>query len=158
MMSLQPTLSFSSSSQDSVIAASFAPPELPYQGRKWVRIEHLSNSHRNSKVSRIWGLGDEYIDIGDPNSHAWRCHYCNGNSLIMLLNRGTLPALRHLKKKHQMLLNELDNSDVTSEATSDSSFAPPARIYESCYANEYRPLQTSPLTLGCKATTPIYHS
>ena len=125
MMSFQPTLSFSSSSQDSVIAASSAPLELPYQGRKWVRIEHSSNSHRNSKVSRIWGLGDEYIDMDNPNSHAWRCHYCNGNSLIMLPNRGTLPALRHLKKKHQMLLDELDNADVASVVTSDSSFAPP---------------------------------
>jgi hypothetical protein len=43
----------------------------------------------------------------------------------LLPNRGTLPAQRHLKKKHQMLLDELDNSEVTSVATSDSSFEPP---------------------------------
>jgi hypothetical protein len=65
-------------------------------------------------VSRIWEVGDEYIALDNPEVHAWRCQICT--SLLQLPKKATHPALRHLKKKHTLLLDEAED-DTASVAT-----------------------------------------
>ena len=127
-MASQQTLSFSSQDEPdyTILPSVPAPAEVSWQQRRWARIDHAVNRRKGATVSRIWQLGNKYIALNDPNLHAWRCQLCSGNSLISLpRNRiGTGPAVRHIRKKHRMALEDNDGSDVasiTSIGTNDSN-------------------------------------
>jgi hypothetical protein len=130
-MASQSTLSFSSQDElDITVRPPFiAPVEIAWKGRHWSRIDHAPNRKMGSKVSRIWELGDEYIALNDPNLHSWRCQLCSGNSLISLPRNGTAtaPALRHLRTKHRILLEDdgdssgLNGSSITADDDTPST-------------------------------------
>ena len=58
-------LSFASSNEiDPVILAPFeAPPDLNWEGQRWVRVDHLANQRKGAKKSQVWDLGDKYISL-----------------------------------------------------------------------------------------------
>jgi hypothetical protein len=73
-------------------------------GKLWRQVATPSNTYRNSKVSRAWEHGAEYLDINQPhNPHRWICDYCD--AFITLNNdRITANAARHLRAKHNLVL------------------------------------------------------
>ena len=104
LMSTQSTLSFISQEEDGApsFAPIVAPPEITWNNRRWVYLDHRLNRRRGAKISIAWELGDEYFDMNDPNSRAWRCQLCHpSNTLISMHQGSTGAATGHLRLKHQ---------------------------------------------------------
>jgi hypothetical protein len=96
------------------------PTEITYNNRDWILIEHPVNRNRNTRRSKAWDHGDDYIAVDNPEQHAWRCRHrkCNpGTSLIVLHSKSISPAVRHLRKKHGIIFNEDESSDPASTTT-----------------------------------------
>ena len=124
-MASQSTLSFSSEIETDLAVAigPSAPAELLWKSLRWTRIDHVANQGKGSKTSPIWGLGEEYVAMEDPNQRAWRCQLCPGNKMIGIPQKRSGPAIRHLRDIHPGVLNEksIDElSDVASITTNES--------------------------------------
>ena len=99
------------------------PQEITKEGRVWYAVAHAANRRKGSKVSKIWSLGDQYIALDNPELIAWRCQLCsNEDALIILPNKSTTSAMKHLQRKHNHLLASTyeDSSDMAT-VTSDRS-------------------------------------
>src|SRR5665213_2552851 len=121
-MSTQSTLSFISQEEDGApsFAPIVAPPEITWNNRRWVYLDHRPNRRRGAKISIAWELGDEYFDMNDPNSRAWRCQLCHpSNALISMHQGSTGAATRHLRLKHQR--NTTMNNDTASIVTDSTN-------------------------------------
>jgi hypothetical protein len=121
-MATQSTLSSSSLRElDNSLQLPVVPPaEITYNKRDWILIEHPVNRNRNTRRSKAWDYGDDYVAIDNPEQHAWRCRHqkCNpGTSLIILHNKSISPAVRHLRKKHGIIFIEDESSDLASTTT-----------------------------------------
>jgi len=69
---------------------------------------------KSTRQSKAWDFGDDYIAVDDPEQYAWRCRCCiGGDSMIFLHNKSISPAVRHLRNKHHMLLED-ESSDLPS--------------------------------------------
>ena len=118
-MASQATLSSSSLTElnPPIDPPGFPPSEIRYRNREFIRIDHPVNRKKNTRQSRAWDHGDNYIAVDDPDQHAWRCRICaGGDSLIILHSKSISPAVRHLKKKHGILLED-EASDLASNTT-----------------------------------------
>lgn len=78
---------------------------LWYERKPYVALEHAANTRRNSKISPIWTFGNEYCLQDDPTSRFWCCSCCDTPCLICI-DGSTKSALRHLRKKHHILVDE----------------------------------------------------
>jgi hypothetical protein len=96
-------------------ASDRAPPDrVRYGDQEWLLTIHPENRHRNSKVSPAWDHGQEYRLLNNPERKLWRCANCK--SCITLSDGSISAAVRHLKKKHKILLRDEEVS-VTGSVT-----------------------------------------
>jgi hypothetical protein len=75
-----------------------------YADHEWLLTAHSENRYRQSKVSPAWDHGQEYRQLDNLQRKLWRCGICG--SCITLTDGTTSSAVRHLKKKHRILLRD----------------------------------------------------
>jgi hypothetical protein len=124
-MASQLTLSYISGEETipPELVAEGPPSEITKEGRVWYAVAHAPNRRKGSKISKIWRLGQQYIALDNPELIAWRCQLCNDtDALILLANKSTTSATKHLKRKHSDLPANVyeDSSDITT-ITSEGS-------------------------------------
>jgi hypothetical protein len=124
-MASQLTLSYTSGDEavPPEIVPEGPPQEITKEGRVWYAVAHAANRRKGSKVSKIWGLGHQYIALDNPELIAWRCQLCSDEDvLIVLLNKSTTSAMKHLHRKHRHLPASAyeDSSDVATVTSNGS--------------------------------------
>jgi hypothetical protein len=90
-----------------------APPDLNWEGQRWVRVDHLANQRRGAKKSQVWDLSDEYISLNSSDTYAWYYQIYIPEVLISLLRKSITAVIRYLKRKYSDLLED-DSSDIIS--------------------------------------------
>ena len=86
--------------------ASVAPQELMWRHQLFRLIEHPPSKRRGLEQSSIWDCGSDYECVSNSDLHAWRCHYCFKDYLVVIRKdqEVTTNAHRHLRNAHSMSL------------------------------------------------------
>jgi hypothetical protein len=90
--------------------------------RQFLVVDHTANQRSGSKISMIWHHGNERRRLDDSSMERyWRCALCKGATILKIREGGggqTSYALRHLKKKHNIEIEE----DLPESSASSSIF------------------------------------
>ena len=84
----------------------------------WIAVDHVANTYRKSQKSQIWDLGTEFVSI-DGKTAAWKCSICE--TVVVLSNKSTSNATRHLRKKHRIMQADDEDEDKGAVATQAKS-------------------------------------
>jgi hypothetical protein len=78
--------------------------------RQYLVVDHTAYQRSGSKISTIWHHGNERRRLDDGSmDRYWRCALCKGATILKMREGGggqTSYALRHLKKRHNIEIDE----------------------------------------------------